>query len=259
MQRREIDGLAYYYFESLSAPHGIFTRLGGLSKGHLKSLNVGATVGDDPLNVSANRRRMLAALDLEPDTIRTAWQVHGHTVLVANGKEPPPDARSPQADGIITDTPGLGLMLRFADCVPIVFHDPTRDVIGIAHAGWRGTVAGVGPATVRAMGQTYGCRPSDLVVGLGPSICASHYRVGPEVVTAVSEAFGDTDGLVWPGADGTPHLDLWAANKRALHAAGVTQVEVGGLCTACRNDEFFSHRAEDGRTGRFGALITLKP
>ena len=99
MERREVDGLAYYYFESVGVPHGIFTRLGGLSEGHLKSLNVGATVGDDPLNVSTNRRRMLGALDLEPDTMRTVWQVHGRTVLVANGKEPPPDVRPPQADG----------------------------------------------------------------------------------------------------------------------------------------------------------------
>ena len=258
MRRQEVDGLVYYQFDSLGTSHGLFTRLGGVSKGHLSSLNVGATVGDDPANVAANRERMLATLGLTPEAVRTAWQVHGAKVLVANGREPqahPP----PQADGIITDRPGLGLVMRFADCVPILLHDPVQGVIGMAHAGWRGTVAGAGRATVRAMQETFGSRPADIVAGIGPSICAQHYAVGPEVVTAMREAFGDDEGLIHVGADSISHLDLWAANKRALQEAGVTQVEVAGLCTACHTDEFFSHRAEGGRTGRFGAVLTLSP
>lgn len=258
MQRTEKDGLVYYRFENLRVPHGVFTRLGGTSVGHLRSLNVGSTVGDEPHRVETNRARMLAALSLEPDAQRTVWQVHSATVLVANGQEPQPDgAPPPKADGLITDRPGLGLVMRFADCVPMIFHDPTRGVIGIAHAGWRGTVSNVGPALIRALQEMYGSRPADLIVGIGPSICADHYPVGPEVVAAVSETFGDTAGLVWPDAEGNQHLDLWAANERALREAGVEQVDVSGLCTACRTDEFFSHRAEQGRTGRFGAVVTL--
>lgn len=258
MQRQQSDGLAYYQFETLDMPHGVFTRLGGTSEGHLASLNLGKTVGDDPANVTANRARMLAALELEPGAARTVWQVHGARVLAVNGVGPGPDEEPPpKADGIITDRPGLGLWMRFADCVPIILHDPVRGAIGMAHAGWKGTAVGIALATVRAMQQTYGSRPADLIVGIGPSICAERYPVGPEVVAAIRDAFGDTDGLVWRDKLGKPHLDLWAANKRALHEAGVSQIEVSGLCTATHTREFFSHRAEQGRTGRFGALIRL--
>jgi YfiH family protein len=260
LQRVEANGLVYYQFESLRIPHGVFTRLGGESQGHLSSLNVGSMVGDDPTNVETNKIRMLGALSLTPEHQRTVWQVHSAEVMVANGLGPGLDGTlPPKADGLITDQPGLGLAMRFADCVPIIFHDPARGLIGIAHAGWRGTVAGIGPATVRALAQTYGSRPADLVVGIGPSICADHYPVGPEVIAAVEEAFGDTDRLVRSGDDGQTHLDLWAANERALHEAGVAQIEVGGVCTARHTDEFFSHRAEGGRTGRFGAVVTLSP
>jgi YfiH family protein len=260
LQRHEADGLVYYQFETLGVPHGVFTRLGGDSEGPLSSLNVGALVGDDPANVQHNRRAMMSVLSLELEAMRTVWQVHGATVLVANGEGPGVNGTTPpKADGIITDQPGLGLVMRFADCVPIVFHDPAQGVIGIAHAGWRGTVAGAGPATVRALQETFGSRPADLRVGIGPSICATHYPVGEEVAAAFKEAFGDTEGLVWRGEDGKPHADLWAANEHALHEAGVTHIEVGGICTADRTEEFFSHRAEHGRTGRFGAVVTLGP
>ena len=108
------------------------------------------------------------------------------------------------------------------------------------------------------MQQIYGSHPADLIVGIGPSICAERYPVGPEVVAAIQDAFDDTDSLVWQDTVGKPHLDLWAANERALHQAGVNQIEISGLCTATHTEEFFSHRAEQGRTGRFGALIKLR-
>lgn len=258
MERLEADGLVYYRFETLDVLHGVFTRLGGASEGHLRSLNVGALVGDDPDNIQHNRRVMMAALGLELEATRTVWQVHSATVLQADEHGPGANGPlPPKADGVITDQPGLGLVMRFADCVPLVFHDPTQGVIGIAHAGWRGTIAGAAPATVRALQETFGSRPADLLVGIGPSICGEHYPVGQEVVAAVEATFGDVEGLVWTDDAGNSHFDLWAANERALHEAGVNEVEVAGLCTACRTDEFFSHRAEDGRTGRFGAVVTL--
>jgi hypothetical protein len=164
----------------------------------------------------------------------------------------------PQADGIITDAHDVPLVMRFADCVPVLLYDPVKRAIGLAHAGWRGTVAGIGPATVQAMVDTYGSRPADIVAGVGPSIGPCCYEVGPEVVAQVRETFGTTRGLVEPETEAHgPHLDLWEANRRALEKAGVQRIELSGLCTACHTHEFFSHRAEAGRTGRFGVILVL--
>jgi YfiH family protein len=150
--------------------------------------------------------------------------------------------------------------MRFADCVPLLFYDPARRVLGMAHAGWRGTAAGVGPATVAAMGEAFGCRPADIVAGIGPSIGPAHYEVGPEVAAAIQNAFGEVEGLLsHPNGNGArPHLNLWEANRRALQMAGVGQIEVAEICTASNVQDFYSHRAEDGRTGRFGALAVLR-
>jgi YfiH family protein len=162
-------------------------------------------------------------------------------------------------DALITDVPGVPLMLRFADCVPIWFYDPVRRAIGLAHAGWRGTVAGVGRATVAEMGKAFGSRPEDVIACIGPSVGPCCYEVGKDVAYAVGEAFPGVEGqLLSPRANGSWHLDLWAANRHQLAACGVVYIEVAGICTACHTDEWFSHRAEQGRTGRIGALIGLR-
>jgi len=205
----------------------------------------------------ANRAKMAETLGLRDEDSQTTWQVHGATVIAAPGKPTNGDV-PPKADGIITDRRGVPLVMRFADCVPLLFYDPVRQAIGLAHAGWRGTVAGIGPATVQAMVDTYGSRPEDIVAGVGPSIGPCHYEVGPEVVAQVREVFGSMQGLIQVGSESHgPHLDLWEANRRALEKAGLRRIEVSGLCTACHTHEFFSHRGEAGRTGRFGAIIVM--
>lgn len=256
MQRQQSGQLTYYTFDSLDLPHGIFTRAGGSSAGQWSSLNVGGSVGDDPDHVRANRESMRNALKLDYAQVRTTWQVHEATVIVGD-EQPQNFDDPPRADAIITQNEGIGLEQRYADCVPILLHDPVRKAIGLAHAGWRGTVAHVGPATVNAMSRQFGSRPSDIWAGIGPSICAEHYTVGGEVIDAIRGAFGDSAGLLSQDAQGKTHLDLWAANAVALQRTGVGHVEIGGLCTACNTDDFFSHRAEAGRTGRFGALLSL--
>lgn len=262
MRRLQQQGLAYYQFDALAGTpglaHGIFTRLGGSSENEFQSLNVGITVGDNIANVHANRQRMAAALGYGEQDARTTWQVHSADVIVIRGRDPqewPP----PKADGIITAEINIPLVMRFADCVPLVFYDPVVRAIGMAHAGWRGTLAGIGPATVRAMQAAFGCSPENLVVGIGPSIGPCCYEVGQDVVDQVKATFGNVDDLILnsDGNGAKPHFDLWAANSRALKEAGVVTVEVGGICTASRTDEFFSHRAEQGKTGRFGAAIML--
>jgi YfiH family protein len=164
----------------------------------------------------------------------------------------------PDTDGLVTNTPNLPLVMAFADCTPIMLYDPVKQVAGIAHAGWRGTVAGVCQAAVQRMETTFDCAPADIQAVIGPAIGPCCYEVGNEVVAAVEAAFGTCDELFKPGKAQRPHFDQWAANELALRRAGVTQIEQARMCTACHVDEFYSHRAEAGRTGRFGAIIMLR-
>jgi YfiH family protein len=218
---------------------------------------MGSNVGDEAANVSHNHNRMYEVLNLNADRVCTVWQVHSADVITAT--QPNPEQRwLAQADGIVTDQPDTPLTMRFADCTPLFFFDPVQGVVGIAHAGWRGTVQGVGANTVRTMVQTYGCKPSNIQAGIGPAIGPDRYQVGEEVVDALVSYFGTIDNLVHRNpADGTAYLDLWEANRIDLERAGVEQIEVAQLCTAEHVDEFFSHRAENGRTGRFGAVLSL--
>jgi polyphenol oxidase len=252
------DGLVYYQFALWPAlTHGIFTRKGGVSQPPWDTLNTGGNVGDDATAVRHNHERMYVALGVNADRACTVWQAHGtDTVMV---QEPVRGRRwLAQADAMVTNQPDTPLVMRYADCTPLLFYDPTKGVIGIAHAGWRGTVQGVGANTVRTMTQAYGCDPADIQAGIGPSIGPQRYQVGEEVVNAVQAYFATTDGLISRNPqDDTPYLDLWAANRLDLERAGLEQIEIAGICTAENTDEFFSHRAEHGRTGRFGVILSL--
>lgn len=260
MRRVEKDGIVFYQFqqwvgEKNGPVHGIFTRIGGVSNSPWASLNVGSTVGDDPEAVATNRHLMLAALDLTDRVECTVWQVHGAETVVVD--DVPQERVLGQADGLVTARLDVALTMRFADCVPILLYDARQGVIGMAHAGWRGTLAGAAVSVVRAMQDRFGCRAADIEAGIGPSIGPEHYQVGSEVVEAFYAAFDFADAVVRLGANGSAYLDLWEANRRALQAVGVEQIEVAGISTAASLLEFYSHRAEQGRTGRFGAVMAL--
>lgn len=248
----------FYQFEQWSRlRHGVFTRRGGMSPAPWNSLNLGGNVGDDPKNVRRNHQKMYSALKVRDDRACSVWQVHSADVIIAHG---PARGRRwlAAADGLITDRTDTPLSMRFADCVPLLFLDPVKGAIGIAHAGWRGTVQGVAANVVRALSQAYGSRPVDIQAAIGPSIGPRRFQVGEEVVRAVDEYFGSQHNLIRRDPnDGTAYLDLWAANRLDLERAGVEQIEVAGICTAENVGEFFSHRQEKGRTGRFGVVICL--
>ena len=257
MRRLTCDGLAYYQFDTLPAAelrHGVFTRLGGVSTGQYSSLNLSRSTGDTLEPVRENRRRMLAALDLFPEHALTSWLVHGRRVRLVTKDDLGQD--DIHADAMVTNTPGLALTLRFADCVPILFHDPVRRAIGIAHAGWMGIVGGVLPATVETMTAAFGSDPHDLCACVGPSIGPDKFEVGEDVAAKIQAAVSENVILHPQGAK--PHIDLWRAADAQLRAAGVGNVEIAGLCTAGNTHEWFSHRAEHGKTGRFGVVIALE-
>lgn len=262
MLRVTDNGLVYYEFESLARfgergdlRHGVFTRLGGVSAPPFATLNTGHTVGDDLPAVAENHRRICGALDVDVASIASGYQVHGADVALIGPQDR--GGVRPSTDVLLTNQPGIPLMQRFADCTPLVLYDPVHRVLGLAHAGWRGTVLGVALEAVRAMVQAFGSRLADIIAGVGPSIGPCCYEIGPQVATQVRDAFPEGDRWLLPQASGAIHLDLWAANREQLAAAGVGQVEVAGLCTACHTEEFFSHRAEGGRTGRFGVMAAL--
>ncbi|PJF43653.1 MAG: peptidoglycan editing factor PgeF [Phototrophicales bacterium] len=254
------DGVAYYQFEQWqNSPlrHGVFTRHGGVSEGYFRSLNVGGMIGDDQTAVEENCRRVYATLGYRPEQVCTVWQVHGADVVTVTG---PAINRKwqAQADGMITDRTDIALSMRFADCVPILFYDPKHHAVGIAHAGWRGTIQGVALSVLEAMRFAYDTVPSDVQVSIGPSIGPECYQVGEEVVEAVHDRFKTTQHLITRHPeDNSPYLNLWAANQSLLEAAGVEQIEVAQICTATHTNDFFSHRAEKGKTGRFAAIIGL--
>lgn len=269
-------------FDSLTAYdgliHAVSTRHGGVSSGYLSSLNLGKTVGDDPENVEINHRRLAEALGVRRDHFTTTWQVHSQRVLEATKEHR--GTLIDQADGIITNQVDLPLTQRFGDCTPILVYDPSHHAVGLAHAGWRGTVAGMAGSLVQAMIARYGSDPAEMAAVVGPAIGPCCYEVGDEVVDAVRQAFPDTAPVLRaprhsssedqsgveagkhnPGSNGHAsrlHFDLWEANRWQLAQAGIRQIEVAGVCTSCRRDLYFSHRGDHGRTGRFGAVVMLK-
>jgi YfiH family protein len=258
--RHQINSLVYYRFINFASHdgvlHGVFTRLGGVSPAPYASLNVGHLVGDDHELVEANHDLIYRALGISRRDVATAHQVHGSQVVAVG-----PQERGfviPATDALITDAPGVALMLRFADCLPVLLCDPVHRAIGLAHAGWKCTVKGIAAKMALAMMEAYGSRPADIIAGLGPCIGPCCYQVGTEVIELVKARFNRWPGLLRPQGDGSVHFDLWEANRRQLVELGVGEIEVIQLCTACHTDEFFSHRAEKGHTGRFAVILGMR-
>jgi polyphenol oxidase len=250
----ELSFFQFPSFDPSRVRHAITTRQGGVSEPPYDTLNLALSVEDDPDRVRENRRRVAERLSATPEQLVNSRQVHGSAVLVVDERFDP-DAPLPDADAQVTDRPDWLLSLRFADCVPMLFWHTSRPVVGAAHAGWRGTLAGVGPTTVDALHERYAADPGGLRVGIGPSIGPCCYEVGEEVAAQ----FAAWPDAVLRGRGPRPYLDLWAINRQRLESAGVpaTAIDVAGVCTRCHADRFFSHRVMGYPAGRFGALIGL--
>jgi YfiH family protein len=260
MRQFQQDGLVYYKFDSFdvdAVDNAIFSRIGGSSKGPYKSLNLGGTNGDDPVDVLANHEKLFRVFGRPYSSRFDVWQVHGKTILFGDAPRPP-EKKHPPADGIFTDKPEVTLIMRFADCVPLVFHDPVQKVVGIVHAGWQGTLLRIGAEAVGAIGKRYGSLASDLRVGLGPSICGKCYQVGEEVRQQFLKAWGKEANQFFAKTENGLFLDLWGTNEWVLRQAGVEQIENSGFCTAENLDEWYSYRKEEGITGRFAVVIALR-
>ncbi len=260
MIRKNQNDLSYYQFDSFSPfplHQGVFTRRGGVSPAPWQSLNLGGLSGDSRENIIENRNRIFSCFDLPVTSIFDVWQVHGNTIICTESPRPL-DQEHLKADAILTNKPGIVLFMRFADCVPLFFFDPKVNAIGIAHAGRIGTLNRIAADCIEAMKVNYGSLPGDILAGIGPSIGPDHYEVQGDVIQQAEICFEDLDDILIRTKDGKTYLDLWEANRRILQESGVEKIETAGMCTACNTDDWFSHRAELGKTGRFGSLLALR-
>ena len=269
MIETRLQSLSTFRFQNLSKQSGIdhfvSTRIGGLSSPPYESLNLGFHVGDTPETVLKNRERLAANIGIPLSDFTIAKQVHSGTVTIATDEmrgygAADLDKAVEATDAMITDVPRLCLAVLAADCVLVLFFDPQKKVIAAVHAGWRGTVKLAAQKTAETLKQEFNCKPTELLVGIGPSIGPCHYEVGPEVIAQVEDTFGSTDGYINDETpDGKGYFNLWEANKRQIIEAGIPaqNIEVAQICTYCNAHLFFSERHQEGRTGRFGAGIML--
>lgn len=247
------------------AVHAISTRQAGASGKPYDFLNLAFHVGDDAEAVWKNRVIFANSLGLKAEDIVSPQQVHGSKVARVTEEHRGMGAMTYETalegtDALITDEPGLPLMLCFADCTPVLFLDPEHGAVGLAHAGWKGTMEKIAQKTLEAMEREFGTDPAECLAGIGPSIGPCCYEVGQEVEEACRKAFPEKVDRILVQKDGKKHLDLWAANRLSLLEAGMLpkNIESAEQCTACENPWYFSHRASGGKTGRIAALIALQ-
>ena len=235
--------------------HAYTDREGGNSAGPYASRNLAYHVGDAPATVDGNQQRLAARLAYDPKRLIHMRQIHSD-LIVRCTPEMDFDSR-PECDAIMTDIPGQPLMVMVADCTPILLVDPARRAIAAVHAGRAGALKNIVGKTVAAMRQAYGTDPADLLAALGPSIHACCYEIGPEIAREVAQA-GHAYAL--QKRDGSDYLDVNRILTAQLLEAGVCtdHIDETAPCTACRNDRFFSYRADGGTTGRQAGIIMLK-
>lgn len=245
--------------------HCFTTRMGGVSKGIFSSMNLSFTRGDEKEDVMENYKRLAEALGVSLENLVFTDQTHTTNVLQVTEKDAGKgilrERDYQDVDGLITNVRGLVLSTFFADCVPLYFVDPVHEAIGMSHSGWRGTVRRMGKATIEAMEQAFGTKPSDLICAIGPSICQDCYEVSEDVAEEFKSAFpGYEREILLEKGNGKYQLDLWKANEIVLEDAGVEKehIAVTNLCTCCNPKLLFSHRASHGKRGNLGGFLCLK-
>ncbi|MCI8784806.1 peptidoglycan editing factor PgeF [Lachnospiraceae bacterium 48-21] len=261
---REEKGVPYLSFPLLEQTgvvrHGFSTRLGGVSKGHCATMNISTTRGDEPEAIEENRRRIAAAIGVEPTDFTYTHQTHTTNVAVVEEKDR--GGKFLDTDGMVTDVPGICLVTFYADCVPLFFVDPVHRAIGLSHSGWRGTVGRMGKVTLELMQEQYGTDPAQVFAAIGPSICQECYEVSGDVIGEFQEAFDESlwQELFYEKTDGKYQLDLWRANQIVLTEAGVRreQIAVTNVCTHCNPDILFSHRSTGTVRGNLSAFLALR-
>ena len=259
------NGVVYMTSPNIHTTHAFTTRFGGVSSGIFESLNLAHRTGDEPENVKENYARLCRALGISIDDIVCSDQVHGTYIRVATRDDraglftPARHASvaSRQADGLITQTPGVALMVFTADCVPILLHDPEKHAVGAVHAGWRGTVSDIVGVAVRTMESEFGSSPADIKAAIGPCISKCCYETDADVTDALRAALPGVYDRCFTQHGNKYMVDLKEANRLLLAKAGLNDIVVSSECTSCSSNKYWSHRKTNGLRGSQAAVIVM--
>lgn len=263
------DGLVYLTFPLLEQipgiVHGFSTRLGGVSGGDVGTMNMSFGREPDRENVLENHRRLAAAVGYDPEQLVFSSQTHTTNVRRVGAADCGygylRERDFDDVDGLITNEPGVVLATFYADCVPLLLVDPVHRAIGSSHSGWRGTVADMGGATLRAMQQEFGTDPADVLAAIGPSICQDCYEVSEDVIEQFRAAYKEAlwSRLFYRKENGKYQLDLQEACRQNFLRAGMRaeHISLPDLCTCCNPQLLYSHRASAGRRGNLAAVLGL--
>ena len=252
--------LEYLTAEGISVPHCFTTRYGGVSTGSQASLNLAIGRGDSRENVEKNLRILGNALGFDPEKLVLTRQIHSDIVRVVTDADCAGFFHRdyPECDALVTNTPGVTLLVFTADCTPLLLHDPVTGAVGAAHAGWRGTAQAIGAKTVEAMVRNFGCDPKNIRAAIGPNIAQCHFETDADVPNAMLAAFGEDVRPFIEKRGEKYYLDLKQINALILRRAGVVHIDISDACTYCQSERFWSHRVTKGERGSQGALITCK-
>ncbi len=254
------DELEYLTAPGISVPHCFTTRHGGVSTGVNGSLNLALNSQETMENVEKNLGILARELGFAPEKMVLTRQTHSDIVRVvteadANGLC---HRNYPECDGLVTNTPGVSLLVFTADCTPLLFHDPVTGAVGAAHAGWRGTAKAIGVKCVKAMCESFGCKAENIRAAIGPNIAQCHFETDADVPEAMLSAFGEEAKAHIERRGEKYFLDLKAINALALRRCGVRHIDISQDCTHCQSQRFWSHRVTKGARGSQGAIILCK-
>ncbi len=252
--------LEYLCSDTIAVPHGFTTRRGGVSTGSLSSLNIAFKEGESMENVEKNIHILGAALGFDWGKLVLTRQTHTDIVRVVTSQDHTSLCHRdyPECDGLVTNDPGVTLMVFTADCTPILLWDPVTGAVGAVHAGWRGTAAGIAGKAARLMCDAFGAEPQNIRAAIGPNIAKCHFETDADVPSAMLAAYGEEARPFIQQRGEKYYLDLKAINALALAKAGVAHIDISTDCTYCQPQRFWSHRVTRGDRGSQGAVITCK-
>ena len=250
----------------LKCPHAFTTRIGGVSKNIFSSLNLGQNLGDDPVCVVENYSIICNVLGIIPDDLIRSKQVHGTHIRTVTERDRfkiySPD--TPVADGMITNSKNIALIIYTADCVPILLYDPSKNVIGAVHAGWRGTVANIAGEAIKKLSSEFGCSPENIKAAIGPCISNCCFETTKEVPDALHAKIGKSAEKCIKQQDSLEQqgdkylIDLKEANKQMLINSNVKDIDISDDCTSCMTDKYWSHRKQNTQRGSQASIIYIK-
>lgn len=244
--------------------HGFSTRWGGVSEGIYATMNLGFKTADTPENIQRNYEIICQAIGLNSENLTLTDQTHTTQVKVITEKDIGKGFSIPQdyhdIDGLVTNLPQVPLSVVHADCVPLLFADPVKKIVGAAHAGWRGTVGNIAANMIQTFIQEFHSQPQDIWMGIGPSIGFCCYEVDQPVADIfLAHPLLAAGNTIKPTAPGKYHINLQQVNSLIAQAAGIRPEHITdiGLCTNCHKDMLFSHRGHQGKRGLLASLIEL--